>query len=152
MTADLLWHMQICQLGGSLGWSVQQRYYFRYQLVYPFEIDLMTGTQSRSGGRLNIKILSYQYRDSHVKDKTCDHPIFNIWIPMPGMTSLYWERPWCPIDTPRSVVDMLRSLFFGRLQTITTAIHIACLAWFISSLATLSVIVKYFGMFSIFAH
>ena len=28
------------------------------------------------GGRLNIKMLSYQYRDSHVKDKTVSRPSY----------------------------------------------------------------------------
>ena len=39
------------------------------------------------GGRLNIKILSYQYRHSHVKDKT----VFNMEIPIPGKDGLYIE-------------------------------------------------------------
>ena len=37
-----------------------------------------------SGGRLNIKMSSYQYRDSHVKDKTVS----------PTVLSLTWESPY----------------------------------------------------------
>ena len=37
-----------------------------------------------AGGRLNIKMLSYQYRDSHVKDKTVS----------PTVLSLTWESPY----------------------------------------------------------
>ena len=37
-----------------------------------------------SGGRLNIKMPSYQYRDSHVKDKTVS----------PTVLSLTWESPY----------------------------------------------------------
>ena len=36
------------------------------------------------GGRLNIKMSSYQYRDSHVKDKTVS----------PTVLSLTWESPY----------------------------------------------------------
>ena len=36
-----------------------------------------------SGGRLNIKLLSYQHRDPHL--------IFNMGIPIPGEDSLYIE-------------------------------------------------------------
>ena len=32
------------------------------------------GVGDGGGGRLNIKMLSYQYRDSHVKDKTVSGP------------------------------------------------------------------------------
>ena len=38
----------------------------------------------QSGGRLNIKMPSYQYRDSHVKDKTVS----------PTVLSLTWESPY----------------------------------------------------------
>ena len=38
----------------------------------------------RPGGRLNIKMPSYQYRDSHVKDKTVS----------PTVLSLTWESPY----------------------------------------------------------
>ena len=43
--------------------------------------------QGGGGGRLNIKMASYQYRDSHVKDKTGIH--------IPGKDGLYIETgPW----------------------------------------------------------
>ena len=38
----------------------------------------------RPGGRLNIKMPSYRYRDSHVKDKTVS----------PTVLSLTWESPY----------------------------------------------------------
>ena len=43
---------------------------------------LMPG--KRSGGGLNIKMSSYQYRDPHVKDKTVS----------PTVLSLTWESPY----------------------------------------------------------
>ena len=49
--------------------------------------------RSRSGGRLNIKMPSYQYRDSHVKDKTVS----------PTVLSLTWESPY-----PGKTVFILR--------------------------------------------
>ena len=52
-----------------------------------------------AGGRLNIKMSSYQYRDQHVKDKTVSRPskrsrdrqIFNMGILIPGKDDLYIE-------------------------------------------------------------
>ena len=47
------------------------------------------------GGHLNIKMLSYQYRDPHVKDKTVSRPSFNMGIPILGIDGLYIEsEPW----------------------------------------------------------
>ena len=44
-----------------------------------------------TGGCLNIKILSYQYRNSHYTDKTVSF-IFTMEIPIHGKTgSLYWD-------------------------------------------------------------
>ena len=44
------------------------------------------------GGHLNIKILSYQSRDPHVKDKMVSQPSYlNIGIPIPGKDGLYIE-------------------------------------------------------------
>ena len=47
-------------------------------------------------GWLNIKMLSYQYMDPYVKNKTShDHLIFNTGIPIPVKVSLYIETgPW----------------------------------------------------------
>ena len=43
-----------------------------------------------SGSRLNIKMLSYQYRNPHVKiRRSRDHIIFNMGIPIPGKDGLY---------------------------------------------------------------
>ena len=43
-------------------------------------------------GRLNIKMLSYQYRDPHVKDKkVLRHLSFNMGIPLPGKDCIYIE-------------------------------------------------------------
>ena len=49
-----------------------------------------------SGGRLNIKLSSYQYRDPHVDDTTVRHRlIFNMGIPISGKDCLYIETgPW----------------------------------------------------------
>ena len=44
------------------------------------------------GGRLNIKMSSYQYRDPHVKIRqSCDRLLFNMRIPIPWKDSLYIE-------------------------------------------------------------
>ena len=49
--------------------------------------------EMHSGGRLNIKMLSYQYRDPHVKDKTVSRPSYlyhgnpHTW----ERQSLYWD-------------------------------------------------------------
>ena len=45
---------------------------------------LNTSERQGPGGRLNIKMPSYQYRDSHVKDKTVS----------PTILSLTWESPY----------------------------------------------------------
>ena len=48
----------------------------------------------RPGGRLNIKMPSYQYRDSHVKDKTVSPTVLSLtWESkyMPGKDGLYIE-------------------------------------------------------------
>ena len=41
-------------------------------------------TVQEAGGRRNIKMLSYQYKDSHVIDKTVS----------PTVLSLTWESPY----------------------------------------------------------
>ena len=41
------------------------------------------------GGRLNMKMPSYQYRNPHVKDRL----IFNMGIPIPGKDGL-WISEW----------------------------------------------------------
>ena len=44
------------------------------------------------GGRLNIKISSYQYGDSMLKiRRSHDRLIFYMWIPIPGKDGLYIE-------------------------------------------------------------
>ena len=46
-----------------------------------------------SGGRLNIKMSSYQYRDSHVKDKTISLTILSLtWESAYLGKSLHWDR------------------------------------------------------------
>ena len=53
-------------------------------------IDVMA--MKEPGGHLNIKMPSYQYRDSHVKDKTVLRlSYFNIGILINGKDSLYIE-------------------------------------------------------------
>ena len=53
-----------------------------------------------SRGRLNIKMSSYQYRDSHVKDKTVSRPSYLLHGNPHTLErrSLYWDRAqimWC---------------------------------------------------------
>ena len=57
--------------------------YFRVTLL---ELGHPCGKAKRNkpGGRLNIKMPSYQYRDSHVKDKAVS----------PTILSLTWESPY----------------------------------------------------------
>ena len=47
----------------------------------------------RTGGRFNIKMSSYQYRDPHVKDKTVSRPFYSLtWeSPYLGKTVLNWD-------------------------------------------------------------
>ena len=57
-----------------------QRWKFKSSQIY----ELIWIFETPSGGRLNIKMSSYQYRDSHVKDKTVS----------PTVLSLTWESPY----------------------------------------------------------
>ena len=61
----------------------------------------LLGEQGDSGGRLNIKMPSYQYRDSHVKDKTVSSTVL----------SLTWESPY-----PGKTVFILRGGPAWKLQ------------------------------------
>ena len=45
----------------------------KYVYVEPWELRSI---MLESGGRLNIKMSSYQYRDPHVKDKTVSRPSY----------------------------------------------------------------------------
>ena len=45
---------------------------------------VLLSVDNKTGGRLNIKMPSYQHRDSHVKDKTVS----------PTVLSLTWESPY----------------------------------------------------------
>ena len=45
------------------------------------------------GGRLSIKMSSYQYRDSHVKDKTVSPTVLSLTWESPTVLSLTWESP-----------------------------------------------------------
>ena len=47
----------------------------------------------RPGGRLNIKMPPYQYRDTHIK-----YLIFNMGIPIPGKDGLYIETGPCVLS------------------------------------------------------
>ena len=58
----------------------------------------MTWRCKKTGGHLNIKMPSYQCRDSHVKDKTVSPTVLsltwkspNMGIPIPGKDSIYIE-------------------------------------------------------------
>ena len=59
-------------------------------------------------GRLNIKMPSYQYRDSHVKDKTVS----------PTVLSLTWESPYLGSNSA-----MLESIIFACTKMIATLTH-----------------------------
>ena len=54
-------------------------------------IPLGTQRDRITGGRLNMNISSYQYKDHHVKDMSRDRLIFNMGIPIPGKDGLYIE-------------------------------------------------------------
>ena len=53
-------------------------------LILKFKRMIFPQLNRETGGRLNIKMLSYQYRDSHVKDKTVSSTVL----------SLTWESPY----------------------------------------------------------
>ena len=57
-----------------------QRWKFKSSRIY----ELVWILETHPGGRLNIKMPSYQYRDSHVKDKTVSLTVL----------SLTWESPY----------------------------------------------------------
>ena len=54
--------------------------------------------KKRPGGRLNVKMSSYQYRDPHVKDKTVSRPSY---------LQLTWESPF------KSLILSLQFLYWG---------------------------------------
>ena len=71
------WH------GEWVEWLNKFLYNTMYGLFF-YGITLIDGCFTTPGGCLNIKIPSYQYRDSHVKDKTVS----------PTVLSLTWESPY----------------------------------------------------------
>ena len=79
-------------------------------------IDIyMYGDVLDPGGRLNIKMPSYQYRDSHVKDKTVS----------PTVLSSTWESPYLG-----KTVFILRrgpgqDIFFIFIGLVYTVSHVA---------------------------
>ena len=61
----------------------------RYQMII---ISLTRTAYEKTGGRLNIKMSSNQYRDPHVKiRRSHNRLIFNMGIPIPGKDGLYIE-------------------------------------------------------------
>ena len=58
--------------------------------------DLVTQGSRASGGPINIKMSSYQYRDPMLKiRRSCDRLIFNMGIPIPGKDCLCIEPGPC---------------------------------------------------------
>ena len=55
-----------------------------------------------SGSRLNMKMLSYQYRDPRVKYKTVYHLIVNMGIPIPRKDGIYIETRSCLEQLPET--------------------------------------------------
>ena len=49
------------------------------------------------GGRLNIKMPSYQYRDSHVKDKTVSPTVFSLTWESPYLGKTVFILRWGPV-------------------------------------------------------
>ena len=64
--------------------------YYPYNLVWESPESVSLNIFDR-GGRLNIKMSSYQYRDPHVKDKSHYRLIFNMGSAIPGKDGLYIE-------------------------------------------------------------
>ena len=60
------------------------------------------------------KMLSYQYGDPHVKDKTvCNRLIFNMGIPKPGEDGLYIEiRPRLIVDVKHMLGNRIIRMFY----------------------------------------
>ena len=57
---------------------------FNIKTIFPSMKIPISKVRKPPGGRLNIKMPSYQYRDPHVKDKTVS----------PTVLSLTWESPY----------------------------------------------------------
>ena len=75
------------------------------------KFNIGSGTMMMApGGRLNIKMWSYQYRDPHNKDKMVDRLIFNMGIPIPGKDSLYIETG------PRSLLDPMLAIIWTNVN------------------------------------
>ena len=73
----------------------------------------------RPGGRLNIKMSSYQYRDSHVKDKTVSPTVLSLtWeSPYLGKTVFILRRGPGPWETPRrDIITHILPIFTVNLN------------------------------------
>ena len=81
--------------------------------------DLSDLTMKKLGGRLNIKMLSYQYRDPHVKDKTVSPPSYLQHRNQPTWErqSLYWDGAQ---NLPVNIIptDDLVSLLSNRISLV----------------------------------
>ena len=64
-----------------------------------------------SGSRLNIKPLSYQYMESHVKDKTVSQTVLSLTWKSP-----YWERRSLYWDGVQMVMKLSRAYRWGIWQ------------------------------------
>ena len=81
MNRNIFWHMHT-----NIGTTSRQLHIYLIKLksiVYENSYNNICYI-SHTGGRLNIKKSSYQYRDSHVEDKTVS----------PTVLSLTWESPY----------------------------------------------------------
>ena len=110
---------------------------------------IFSHTPLKSGGHLNIKMSSYRYRDSYVKDKTVSRPSY-LQHGNPHISerqTWYWDRALCSLNTtscsfcsdfqwscvletewPESAADVLLSYSWWRHQTETFSALLAICA------------------------
>ena len=85
MNRNIFWHMHT-----NIGTTSRQLHIYLIKLksiVYENSYNNISYI-SHTGGRLNIKKSSYQYRDSHVEDKTVSPTVLSLTLesPYPGKT------------------------------------------------------------------
>ena len=73
------------------------------------------------GGRLNIKMLSYQYRDSHVKDKTISPTVLYLTWESPYVGKTVFILRWTLdqiLNSQKYLLDELSILFLWVFETL----------------------------------
>ena len=102
---------------------IKQNYDQLYNTIYIIYFIIFAQHWESPGGRLNIRMSSYQYRDPHVKDKTVSLPSY-LWHGNPHTwrrRSLYWIRAQvveiCPARSPIPGIHLNIALISKTLET-----------------------------------